>query len=192
MLEEAVRNSSSQGQARWTSLLKIGAICGVVVVILLVLLGPLLPAVYSLEYVFRGGFPRSGRVPSPGGAEGGAAGDAPTVPAGRRLRWWPGRPRPSRPRPPRRGRQAEEKASGGGGWRLGAQSRGRSPRGRLRGLPAGDDVPLPFLPARTATGFRPSAASAWAPRSPYSSATAAPRGTSPSRRTRGQGPVGGT
>ena len=55
VLEEAVRNSSSQGQARWTSLLKIGAICGVVVVILLVLLGPLLPAVYSLEYVFRGG-----------------------------------------------------------------------------------------------------------------------------------------
>lgn len=55
VLEEAVRNSSSQGQARWTSLLKVGAICGVVVVILLVLLGPLLPAVYSLEYVFRGG-----------------------------------------------------------------------------------------------------------------------------------------
>ena len=53
VLEEAVRKSS--GRPNWVPLLKLGAICVAVVLVLLVCLGPLLPAVYTLEYVAKGG-----------------------------------------------------------------------------------------------------------------------------------------
>ncbi len=54
-LEQAVERSAGESRTRWMSLLKIAGICLVLVVILLVCLGPLLPAVYTLEYVARGG-----------------------------------------------------------------------------------------------------------------------------------------
>lgn len=148
VLEEAVRNSSSQGQARWTSLLKIGAICGVVVVILLVLLGPLLPAVYSLEYVFRGGaFHDQVGSPVPVAPKEAPQGTLPPSQPDATAPLVAGSP-PPLAAPPAQKRKAKPK---------------RKPREEVAGVsepnpaaeareddsaasPAGDDVPLPLPP----------------------------------------------
>lgn len=55
LLEDAVEKARVQERTKWQSMLKIGGICVVLVIILLVCLGPLLPAVYTLEYVAKGG-----------------------------------------------------------------------------------------------------------------------------------------